>query len=111
LDVAKIKGEGTSQEVAVPAGSGALASNIAASQHLVSVRGLRVIGRTSEGFLAFERPPAGRRSVRLTVTRADDLPMRFGPIVTLLGAIGLVLAFAASIATSRRQRSTSGSPA
>jgi hypothetical protein len=110
LDVAKIKGEGTSQEVGVPQGSGALASNIAASQHLVSVTGLRVVGRTAEGFLAFERPPLGRRSVRLTVTRAHDLPMRFGPIVSMLGAIGLVLALAASIVSSRRRRSPTGSP-
>jgi hypothetical protein len=111
LNVAKIKGERTSQSVSIPAGSGALASNIAASQHLVSVRGLRVIGRTADGFLAFERPPLGRRTVQLTVSRANSVPMRFGPIVTLLGAIGLVLALAASIAASRRRRSPTGSPA
>jgi hypothetical protein len=101
LNTAQIKGESTTQEVSIPAGNGALASNIAASVHLVSVRGLRIAGRTPEGYLALQRPVGGSHTVRLTVSRAHTIPMRFGPFVTLLGALGLAAVLLASLVVSR----------
>jgi hypothetical protein len=92
LDGAVITGESTTQAVTIPPGEGPLASNIAASVNLVSVHGLRVAGRTSDGFLALERPRDGSHVVRLTVSRADTAPMRLGPLATLLGALGLACA-------------------
>jgi hypothetical protein len=103
LDPTTIKSESTTQTVVIPPGEGPLASNIAASVNLVSVHGLRVAGRTSEGFLALERPRDGSRTARLTVEGASTAPMRAGPLVTLLGAIGL-LATAAACAIVRRRR-------
>jgi hypothetical protein len=101
LNGALIKGESTTQIVRIPPGEGPLASNIAASVNLVSVHGLRVAGRTGEGFLALERPLDGASTVRLTVSRADTMPMRLGPFVTLLGALGLLGALVASIVVPR----------
>jgi hypothetical protein len=97
LNPALIVGESTTQTVTIPPGEGPLASNIAASINLVAVRGLRVAGRTAEGFLALERPLDGSRTVRLTVSRANTTPMQLGPVVTLVGAIGLVLMLLASV--------------
>jgi hypothetical protein len=101
LNAALITGERTTQTVTIPAGEGPLASNIAASVNLVSVHGLRVAGRTAEGFLALERPLDGSRTVSLTVSRASTMPMRLGPIVTLLGALGLAGALLASVMAPR----------
>ncbi len=89
LDPALVKGESTTQTVTVPTGEGPLASNIAASADMVSVQGLRIAGRTAEGFLALERPLDGSRVVRLSVSRADTMPMELGPLVTLIGVLGL----------------------
>lgn len=111
LNVAAIKGERTSQIVSIPPGEGPLASNIAASANLVSVSGLRIAGRTSDGFLALERPPSNVRSVRLTVSRADTSPMRLGPILTLLGALGLAgAALASALLTRSRRRRGQAAP-
>jgi hypothetical protein len=111
LDPAAIKGESTTQTVQIPAGEGPLASNIAASVDLVSVHGLRVAGRTAEGFLALERPLDGSRTVRLTVSRASTTPLRFGPIVTLVGALGLACALVASVLLPRwRTRASTTNP-
>jgi hypothetical protein len=104
LNPALIKGESTTQTVSIPPGEGPLASNIAASVNLVSIQGLRVAGRTSKGFLALDRPVNGSPLVSLTVRRADTLPMRFGPWLSLLGALGLIAALAASVWLPRRRR-------
>jgi hypothetical protein len=103
LDASEIHGEATTQAVTVPLGEGPVATNIAASIKLVSVRGLRVAGRTSDGFLALERPRDGEASVRLSVSRADTAPMRLGPLVTLLGAIGLAGSVVFIVVRGRRR--------
>lgn len=104
LNPALINGESATQTVAIPPGEGPLASNIAASVDMVSVYGLRVAGRTANGFLALERPLDGSRTVRLTVSRADTTPMQLGPLVTLLGALGIVCAVTASFLVPRWRR-------
>ncbi len=103
LNPALIKGESTTQNVIIPPGEGPLASNIAASEDMVVVRGLRIAGRTASGFLAFERPIDGSRTVRLTVGRADTGPMQLGPLVTLVGLVGLICAVVASSLLCRRR--------
>jgi len=105
-----IKGEYTSQTVRIPPGSGALASNIAASQHLVKVQGLRTLGRTTAGFLALERPPPGRRTVRLTVSRAESIPMKLGPLATIVGAVGLLVLLLTVAVRGRGVRMRGGTP-
>jgi hypothetical protein len=104
LDPAKVKGESTTQTVTVPDGEGPVKSNVAASANLVSVHGLRIAGRTADGFLALERPPGGTQSVRLTINRADTTPLRWGPLITLIGALGLLITLLASAIYARRQR-------
>ncbi len=103
LNPALVHGESTTQELAVPPGEGPLASNIAASANLVSVSGLRIAGRTAEGFLALERPLDGSSTVRVTVSRADTMPMELGPLVTLIGLLGLVGVAVATQLRSRRR--------
>jgi hypothetical protein len=103
LDPAKVTGSTTSQEVTIPAGRGPVASNIAAGTYIVAVHGLRVAGRTGRGYLALERPSISRARVRLTVTRARTGAMKLAPIVTVLGAAGL-LCVVLAVAASRRSR-------
>lgn len=103
LNATLIRGESTAQTVAIPPGQGLLASNIAASVNLVSVHGLRVAGRTAGGFLALERPRDKSHTVRLTVGRAQTTPMRLGPVISLLGALGLACVLITSIWLPRRR--------
>jgi hypothetical protein len=107
LNPAAVKGESTTQTVVIPPGEGPLGSNIAASANLVSVHGLRIAGRTTDGFLALERPRDGARTATVTVERADTAPMQAGPLVTLFGALGLLFA-AISCAIHRRGHSVGG---
>ncbi len=104
LDPDAITGDRTTQTVSIPAGVGPVGSNIAAPPQIVTVRGLTVAGRTSDGYLAFRRPSGGRRSVRLMVTQAHTPAMRLAPIVTLLGLLGLIGAVVASAITAHRGR-------
>lgn len=111
LNPAAIKGESTTQTVSIPPGNGPLASNIAASANLVSVHGLRVAGRTEAGFLALERPPDARSTATVVVQRADSPPLRYGPWLSLIGALGLICAAVACAVTSRRRHSGGARPA
>jgi hypothetical protein len=105
LDPRAIHGDSTTQDVRVPPGEGPVASNIAASGNLVSVRGLRIAGRTANGFLALERPSDGRTLVRLTVALADTTPIQLGPIISVLGLIGAITSLVwAAVIPRRRQR-------
>ena len=96
LDPAKVTGSSTTQDVTIPAGTGALASNIAAPMYIISVHGLHVVGRTAEGYLALQRPPSRQKTVRVTIGRANTTAMRLGPPITLTGIIGLAAAVLAS---------------
>jgi hypothetical protein len=104
LDPAAIHGESTTQEVSIPPGEGPLASNIAASANLVSVDGLRIAGRTTTGFLALARPTDGSSTARVTVRTANTTPVQLGPVVSVLGLVGLAAALAGSFAATRRRR-------
>lgn len=104
LDPAEVKGESTTQNVTIPVGEGPLSSNIAASANLVSVSGLRIAGRTASGFLALDRPENDSHIVRLTVSRANTTPMTLGPLLTLLGALGLAGSILTSFIFRRRRR-------
>lgn len=107
LDPSKVTGTSTSQEVTIPAGRGPVASNIAAGTYIVAVHGLRVVGRTARGYLALERPSTSRSRVRLTVTSASTAPMQLAPIVTMIGAAGLLCIV---LAVAARRRSRRGRP-
>jgi hypothetical protein len=105
LNPALIKGESTTQTLTIPPGEGPLASNIAASVNLVSVRGLAVAGRTAAGFLALDRPADGAHTVTVTVTRAHTTPLQLGPVVSVLGVLGLIVVLLVSIVSPRRRSS------
>jgi hypothetical protein len=102
LDPARVRGDRITQDVLIPPGSGPVATNIASPAYIVSVRGLPVAGRTGAGFLALDRPADHRAVVRLTVQRADSAALRFGPVLTLLGLIGLAAVCVAVIVIRRR---------
>lgn len=104
LDPDAITGDRTTQTVSIPAGVGPVGSNIAAPPQIVTVRGLKVAGRTNDGYMAFLRPSGGQRTVRLTVMSARTPAMRLAPIVTLLGLLGFVGAVIASAITAHRRR-------
>lgn len=96
LDPAKVTGSSTTQDVTIPAGTGALASNIAAPTYIISIHGLRSVGRTADGYLALQRPTNGKKTVRITVSRANTTALRLGPPISLVGIIGLAAAVLAS---------------
>jgi hypothetical protein len=93
---AKVTGSSSTQEVSIPPGTGALGSNIAAPTYIISVHGVRPVGRTADGYLALQRPGGGQKTVRITIHRANTTAMRLGPLITLLGIIGLAAAVLAS---------------
>lgn len=105
LDPALVSGDSITQTVSLPPGRRPVATNIAAASFMVSVRGLRVAGETSDGFVALDRPSDGSRAARVHVTEADTTSIRLGRWVTLLGLVGLLGAVVASAITSRRKAS------
>jgi hypothetical protein len=105
VDPAAVHGDDFKAEVAIPRGTGPVATNIAAAGYLVTVRGLRVAGRTQPGFVALQRPAQPRKRVRLEISLAHTIPLRVAPFVTLLGLVGLCSLTIASALLGRRRRS------
>ena len=98
-----------------PAGRAPFATNIATGTHFVDVHGLRVVGRTKDGFLVAARPSTGPSSgpVRVSIRTADSAPIVLGRVISLLclvglGAVGILLAVAKGLGSARRRRP--GSP-
>jgi hypothetical protein len=104
LDPAKVAGGHTTQLVTVPAGRGPVATNIASPAYIVKVSGLRVAGRTADGYLALARRSPARMRLRLSVSRAGTTAMRLAPFVTLAGVAGLLAVLIAVALLPKRRR-------
>jgi hypothetical protein len=117
LEIAPERVEGSSFTGVVepPAGRAPFATNIATGTHFVDVQGLRVVGRTKDGFLVAARPGDGPASgpVRISIRTAGSAPIVLGRVISLLcllglGVVAILLAVGKGLGSARRRRS--GSP-
>lgn len=106
LNPAQVTGSSTSQVVSIPPGAGAVASNIAAPTYVISVHGMKPVGRTANGFLALARPADGAARVRVSIGRSDSPAMRFAPYLTVAGLLGLLACLIASARPFPRRKWT-----
>jgi len=90
--------------VSVPAGLQPFATNIAGGPYLVHVGGgVRVVGRTGEGYLVLQRTTDGSQPVPVELRAQLSAPVVLGRITTAVSAV-LLLALAGTAAVRRRRR-------
>jgi hypothetical protein len=102
-----------SARIPVPAGPQTMRTNVAAGTYLVSVEGLRVVGRDSYGLAIAQRPDGGSGPVQVTVKPVKTGVLRDGPVITL-ASLAALLALAAGAArrhVRRRRRRVRRAPA
>ncbi len=89
-----------------PPGTQPFATNIAGGPYLVHVGGgVRVVGRTAQGFLALQRTAAGSGSIPFELSAQSSAAVVLGRIMTAASAaLLLALAFTATVAAMRRRR-------
>src|SRR5262249_44094123 len=92
--------------VSLPAGLQPFGTNIAGGPYLVHVGGgVRVVGRTAEGYLVLERTSSGSQPVRVALRAHRSAPGVLGRIPAAASAALLVaLALAAVVLRRRRRR-------
>jgi hypothetical protein len=90
--------------VSLPAGLAPFATNIAGGPYLVHVGGgVRVVGRTEQGYLVLERSSDGSQPVNIDVRDQTSAPVVLGRITSAAAAV-LLLAWALAAAVRRRRR-------
>ena len=101
-------GDGIDTLMSTPAGPAPIGINVVAVPDLITLGGdLRVIGRTSSGYLAVTRAAAVTGPARLIVGTARSKPILLGRLWTALSAAGALLGTAAfAVRARRRQRVT-----
>jgi hypothetical protein len=100
-----VENDRLSGPVPFPAGLQPFATNIAGGPYLVRVGGgVRVVGRTQEGYLVLKRTTRGSRRVNIKLSSQLSAPVVLGRITTA-GAAVLLLSLAVAAAL-RRRRST-----
>ena len=86
-----------------PPGLQPFATNIAGGPYLVHVGGgVRVVGRTAEGYLVLQRTTAGSQPVPVELSAELSAPVVLGRITTAASA-ALLLALAVVAAVRRRR--------
>jgi hypothetical protein len=107
---AHVKNNRLAGSVSLPPGLQPFATNIAGGPYLVHVGGgVRVVGRTPEGFLVLERTTNGSQPVPVELGARLSAPVVLGRITTAVSA-ALLLALAVAAAIRRRRRRSAAHP-
>ena len=104
LNPAEFEGNGATLTVTPPPGDAPFAINILTGPYLVSLHGLRDIGRTTTGEIVATRLNNGSGSVRLSISLPAGGDVSVGRAISLASLLGLLLLAVFGVVRRRRDR-------
>jgi hypothetical protein len=105
FDAATVNDDRFAGSGSFPAGAQPFATNIATGPYLIDVTGgVRVVGRTTAGYLVLERKVAGAQPVHFELSARLSAPVLLGRIVTAVSALVLLALALAALARGYMRR-------
>ena len=97
-DLVDTRGDSLVATVDPPAGTSPFSTNIIAGPELVTIEGgIEWVGRSQTGMAVVRRVEPGDGPIRVVIEAADGPATQFGPWLSLVGLIGVVLVVAVQV--------------